>query len=172
VQDGTNAKVLVPIPYESLKYNSVLTNKMGAYFNSDKKLYNLYFIGSTGAHILKNLSSEFRDAVTAIEYNFKGFKVKYPNLKVAQDHQLSYYHQPVVKSWYEDPYAKGSYSNFGITINKELAQKIAYQNIKVKTIFSPINNKIFFAGEHTTILDEIGTMEAAVESGERIAKLF
>jgi hypothetical protein len=31
--------------------------------------------------------------------------------------------------------------------------------------------KIFFVGEHTTIFDEIETMEAAVESGDRIANL-
>ncbi|XVN42369.1 MAG: hypothetical protein RCG15_07055 [Candidatus Rickettsia vulgarisii] len=33
-----------------------------------------------------------------------------------------------------------------------------------------IQDAIFFVGEHTTILECIGTMEAAVESGERIAQ--
>jgi monoamine oxidase len=43
---------------------------------------------------------------------------------------------------------------------------------KVKVLFEPVDDKIFFIAEHATILDEIGTMEAAVESGERIAELF
>ncbi|MDJ1305797.1 MAG: FAD-dependent oxidoreductase [Candidatus Midichloria sp.] len=39
-----------------------------------------------------------------------------------------------------------------------------------KAIFLPIQDSIFFVGEHTTILECIGAMEAAVESGERIAQ--
>ena len=39
-------------------------------------------------------------------------------------------------------------------------------------MFEPIDDQIFFIGEHTSIIYEIGTMEAAIESAERTAKLF
>lgn len=47
-----------------------------------------------------------------------------------------------------------------------------YSGVKVKALSEPVNDKVFFVGEHTTILNEIETMEAAVESGDRIANLF
>lgn len=43
----------------------------------------------------------------------------------------------------------------------------------VKAFFSPIEDQIFFIGEHTILIDEIGTMEAAaIESAERMARVF
>ena len=37
----------------------------------------------------------------------------------------------------------------------------------------PIDQKLYFAGEHTSILMEFpGTMEAACESGERAARMI
>jgi monoamine oxidase len=69
-------------------------------------------------------------------------------------------------------YAKGSYSNFGIALKDQFSKKTTYREIEVKSLFEPIEDRVFFIGEHTTILDEIGTMEAAAESGERIARLF
>ena len=47
-----------------------------------------------------------------------------------------------------------------------------YKNVPVKTMFAPLQNRIFFIGEHTSLIDEVGTMEAAVESAERLSKLF
>lgn len=49
---------------------------------------------------------------------------------------------------------------------------MTYKGVIVKAMFEPVDDRVFFVREHTTILEEIGTMEAAVESGERIAELF
>ena len=68
--------------------------------------------------------------------------------------------------------AQGSYSGYTTALNQELDTQINYQGIIIKEIFTPVDNRLFFIGEHTTILEAIGTMEAAIESGERIAKLF
>ena len=38
-----------------------------------------------------------------------------------------------------------------------------------KTVFAPIQN-LYFAGEHASISEVPGTMEAACESGERTAR--
>jgi len=88
------------------------------------------------------------------------------------DVQFAKANNPVIKSWVKDLYAKGSYSSYGVVLQELFDQKINYQNIIVKKVFEPIDDRIFFVGEHTTIIDEIGTMEAAVESGERISQIF
>ena len=42
----------------------------------------------------------------------------------------------------------------------------------VKSLFAPINGTLYFAGEQASILmDVAGTMEAACESGERVARM-
>ena len=78
----------------------------------------------------------------------------------------------MAKSWVSDPYIKGSYSNYSVILKDKLQKTVPYKNIIVKEIFAPVNDQIFFMGEHATIISEIGTMEAALESGERIAALF
>ena len=43
----------------------------------------------------------------------------------------------------------------------------------VKTLFVPIDETIYFVGEHTSVLMDVpGTMEAACESGERAARMI
>ena len=43
----------------------------------------------------------------------------------------------------------------------------------VRALFAPIDNSLYFAGEHTSILFDIpGTLEAACESGEKAAKMI
>jgi len=51
-------------------------------------------------------------------------------------------------------------------------EEMTYKGVKVKALFEPVDDRVFFVGEHTTILEEIGTMEVAVESRERIANVF
>jgi len=63
-----------------------------------------------------------------------------------------------------------SYINAG-TEELFLAQSIYVQE-PIRTLFAPAG-KLFFAGEHTTILiDVLGTMVAAVESGTRTARMI
>lgn len=88
----------------------------------------------------------------------------------AQDQQYGTYRDTVYYDWRKDHYSQGSYTGYSLTISEELDQIEYTLGIPYKALFMPIQNRLFFAGEHTTILDYIGTMEAAVESGERIAK--
>ncbi len=76
----------------------------------------------------------------------------------------------VEHNWQLDPFARCSYTGYGRAVSMELDKYIELEGISYKTLFVPIDQKVFFAGEHTTILECIGTMEAAVESGERIAR--
>lgn len=172
VQYGRNGKVLLPIQTEHLTHNAVLTDKMAAFFGNESKVLTLYFSRESGAHLLKNMKDLLQEAHIALKAGFKDsiFTEELP--VVAEDEQFTSYDMPVVKSWGEDPHAKGSYSNFGIDLKEQFAEKMTYKGVKVKVMFEPVDDRVFFIGEHTTILDEIGTMEAAVESGDRIATLF
>lgn len=172
VQYGSNGKVVLPIKTGHLTHNAVLTDRMAAFFGDDTKVLTLYFSRESGANLLKNLQGLFQEAQVALKSGFKNAVFMQELPVVAEDSQFTRYDTPVAKSWWEDPYAKGSYSNFGIDLKEQFAEKMTYKGVKVKTLFEPVDDRVFFVGEHTTILDEIGTMEAAVESGERIANLF
>lgn len=57
--------------------------------------------------------------------------------------------------------------------NKFLSIKHNQKKETIKSLFTPIDKKIYFAGERTSILMHAsGTMEAACESGERVARMI
>jgi monoamine oxidase len=64
----------------------------------------------------------------------------------------------LVTRWTKDPYARGAYSynNVGVTIDD------------FETLSEPVNNKLFFAGEHCSRLYK-GTVHGAYLSGQREA---
>ena len=81
------------------------------------------------------------------------------------------YKEPIGYSWPNDPYAKGSYSYIASGQESILTSTEIRKGETFKTLFAPIEDTLYFAGEHTSILSEVpGTMEAACESGERIAR--
>lgn len=172
VQYGNNTKILLPVKYKKKTYNTVLNPGMVAFLNADQKLLNMYFSGEGSNYLAKNQQKFFYEGIQAIKFGFKDANISNKQPVEARDEQFGRYQTPLLKSWIIDPYAKGSYSNFGITLGKQLAETISYQGISFKSIFAPHNNRIYFVGEHATILDEIGTMEAAIESGIRISRLF
>lgn len=92
---------------------------------------------------------------------------------LAKDMPYTIYEGPVGYSWPNDPYAKGSYS-FIAAGQEEIFTAIQKEGReKVRTLFAPIDQKLYFIGEHTTILMEAsGTMEAACESGNRAARMI
>lgn len=171
VQYGLNTKILAPIKDKNGKFNSILTDKIGAFYIADKKLLHMHLIRKTGKN-LHHLWKYYSDMIKVIKLNFILSKSTNKKPIAAKDEQFTTYNGPVTKPWVSDPYSKGSYSNYGIKLGTYFNKKTRYKNIKVKTLFEPINDKVFFIGEHTTILNEIGTMEAAVESAERISRLF
>jgi len=172
VQYGTNAKILTPMQYEKTRYTSFGTDEMSGFSLGDKKILTLYFLGDTSADLLNHLQESYQAAMIASNAVFKGSKFTQSAPVIAEDMQFARYTCPVAKSWVQDPYAQGSYSNVSIALKKLFFEKTPYKNIQVKTLFKPIDDTLFFIGEHTSLLKEIGTMEAAVESGERIAELF
>jgi monoamine oxidase len=170
VQYGKNAKILIPIQYNDIKHNSIITDNMIGFFNTDSKLLNMYFINDNGSYSFKD--NLFTESVSVLKQGYEHVKFNEALPIAAEEEQLKRYQIPVAKSWVSDPYTQGSYSNYSVALGDKLKNIIPYKNIQVKQIFQPLNDQIFFIGEHATILAEIGTMEAAIESGERIAQLF
>ncbi|MFI4984306.1 MAG: flavin monoamine oxidase family protein [Rickettsiales bacterium] len=166
---GENSKILIPIQYAKKTCNSIITDEMVTFFNGDQKLLNMYFINDDGTSRIKDQFSKqlsiLKQAYTGAEFN------ELPPVD-AEDTPFKQYNCPVAKSWVGDAYAKGSYSTYNVALGTKLAQTRTYKNIPIKEMFMPANDRVFFIGEHTTLLSEIGTMEAAVESGERIAKII
>ena len=97
----------------------------------------------------------------------------------AQDKQFVKYNGPVGKSWSNDPYTQGSYSCIGVGQEQSFLAVEEYAGEKVKSLFAPIDDTLFFAGEHTTTVsaedagfDITGTIEAATEAGERMSRII
>lgn len=168
VHYGTTTKILMPIQQENNAGHWLATSTMGVFFNDDLKLLNLYFVNDNGINLFDK--AIYANSLTILKAGFPQATFNEHPMVEAKDENFVKYDTPVVKSWVKDPYAQGSYSAFDISLKNVINKRMFYNNIEVKTLFAPIHDKIFFIGEHTTILDEIGTMEAAVESGERIAK--
>ena len=165
---GESGKIIVPLKKSIESQEWFFTDDMAVFLNGDHKLFTLYFKLGTK----ENLSSDdtIHKANLVLNKYKKGlFNDSYPIQ--ALDQHYKKYDSPVWKSWISDVYAKGSYSAFD-SRNNDLRNIVRYENIDVLEMFVPIDNHLFFVGEHTTILDEIGTMEAAVESGDRISELF
>jgi monoamine oxidase len=168
---GTNAKILLPVNYQKVKEGQwIASETMCAFYNADHKLLNLYFINDQADTLLQ--PQTFNTALNTLKKGYSDSIFAETKPVLAQDLNFGKYQAPVVKSWANDPYALGSYSGFDITQGDHVTDLIDYHGIKMKALFAPIADQIFFIGEHTTFLDEIGTMEAAVESGERLAQLW
>jgi monoamine oxidase len=170
VEYGKNAKILIPIKYQKLSHKSLFTDKMVTFLNDDNRLLNMYFINDDGSKDF--LDKAYAEEIKIIKRGLSDALFTNELPVVPKEEQLIQYDTPVAKSWVRDPYIKGSYSNYNYELGEKLDEVVLYKGIKIRKIFAPINSQLFFAGEHATILPEIGTMEAAVESGERIAKLL
>jgi monoamine oxidase len=98
--------------------------------------------------------------------------IEFPALNVALvvDKQNAHYIGPIAVSWVHEPYSQGSYSNIGVGQFDALSVEVEEYGESVKSIFRSVDNRIFFAGEHTA-LENPSTMEGAVESGERVARI-
>lgn len=159
---GENFKVGYPISLEGWnRLSAVSLEESIGFFTFDQTLFCLY---GTKRHI--DLRSEFMRALQGLGLDHN------QNLGFVEevDTPFRVHHQPVTHNWADDPFAGGSYVGYSCGMSFELDETMQIKGVTYKSLFSPIANQIYFAGEHTTILDCIGTMEAAVESGHRIAQ--
>lgn len=97
-----------------------------------------------------------------LQQHLNTLKVLYPSLEIIGE--------PILINWAAEPYSKGSYSYFGIDQFDRFNQKSTAFGEEIKHAFRPIDEQIFFAGEHTAF-KYYATMEGAVESGDRAARM-
>lgn len=163
IQYGCNYKTALPLNLN--KWNgirSIIANDAVSFHNHDDTIHILY------ANSLLLDSAKF----AGISARGIGVEIEETNIHPldALDQNYIIYKEAIQHNWQRDKYAKGSYSGYSTSISEELDHISWHNGVRYKSLFMPINDVLFFVGEHTTILECIGTMEAAVESGERIAR--
>lgn len=161
---GNNYKTAFSWNLDNLSnYRGLITDQAIAFFNQDETIPLLY-----ATKVIPDLSDTIKVVKKGLNINDNN-DIK--NINLARDQNFEFYTDSVTHIWPTDKYAYGSYSGYSNDISEALDKKVTYRNVEFKELFSPIADKLFFAGEHTTLSDSIiGTMEAAVESGNRVAK--
>lgn len=173
VQYGTNAKIIIPFNKLPVKRKGLLNDHMGCFFDADRKILSLYYTGSAAKFFPETIVQTYLKDRPMLE---KGFGESCPSFippLFANDHSFSSYEGPVGYSWPNDPYAKGSYSYIAPGQEMLMTSLQEERGVQVKTLYAPIDQTLYFAGEHASILLDVpGTMEAACESGERAAGMI
>ena len=160
---GNNYKTAILIEPETNEYIYGIVNQDYLSFYNNEG--GIQFIYSNGPAV------DINDFVSKLSnVNHTKINLRSSQVTDAIDQQFYLYNSNVRYDWNQDKFTRGSYTSYSIHVAKQLDELAEDHGTIYKKLFLPINNTIFFAGEHTTILDCIGTMEAAVESGARVAK--
>jgi len=172
VEYGTNAKILFPVSPYNTQGKPHTNGKVVLFFNRDMRVANVYYTYDYGHFTPETIEEVFQHDFKFIEKAYTLLPFAKPPV-VAEDKAFVRYEGPVGVSWPLDPYSKGSYSCVGAGQEETFCRLEEVGNERVKTLFAPVDDTLYFAGEHATIdLDTGGTMEAAVESGERTARMI
>lgn len=169
-QNGTTEKILLPIVPTLKKTGSHTDGRIITFTNDDDCLLNMYYAGHHSGFRKETIDQVFQEELSFVHQTYTTRSDEAPVLAIDQSFGL--YNSPVAHSWINDPFAKGSYSYVGASQEEMFTSVSEIHGEKVKTLFAPIDNTLFFAGEHTSVhLDIGGTMEGAIESGERAARM-
>lgn len=170
VQYAPPAKILVPVLPIHSGYKQYTNGNLFAFLNNSEHVANIYYIGEQGRFDEEKMQAMFQRDIAFISKIYTVDPDLHPVL--SNDQPFSFYEDPVGHSWSNDPFAKGAYSYINAGQEALFTSMIEIEGEKVKTLFAPIDRTLFFAGEHTSILLDLGgTIEAAVESGDRTARL-
>lgn len=168
---GTNSKILAGIkpPHEAL--GAISNARLVAFYHPNRHVLNMYYREEAAKFTPDSIQATFAEDLPFVQQQFQ-ITHKAPVL-YAKDELNACYTGPVGYTFVLDPYFGGSYSYIRAGHEKAFCTLEHCLGESVKALFRPIDNSFFFAGEHTTPLIEItGTMEAAVESGERTARMI
>ncbi|MGE0206502.1 MAG: flavin monoamine oxidase family protein [Candidatus Babeliales bacterium] len=175
LQYGSNAKLLIPIDPQFYTHPSFDLGNTAANIICSKPVIWCYFGGKEGVfdHFsIKELTNVFKQEKPYLKELFPDRTLPNSIHPVpSSDKAWVRSNEAVGISWINEPFSKGSYTSVAPE------QHEAYNNFSiacshiVRTAFRPIKNRIFFAGEHTSF-ENYATMEGAVESGERTAKML
>ncbi len=172
VQYGENARILIPFTQPAHDLGALINDRLIGFFAANSSLYTLFYVGETSRFTQETIAHVYSKDKPMIERVYPGLcPASMP--EYARDESFGVYEGPVGYSWPNDPYVKGSYSYIAPGQEAVFTELTDVEGETVKTLFAPIDQKLYFAGEHATILVEIpGTIEAACESGERAARMI
>ncbi len=167
---GGKILLTMPINKNSSPYLYAV-DQMGVCFRlSGSKVVTLYLPTPFSA---LSLSSIYEKEKGMLEAMYGPLRKDQSSPLYSLDVPFASYIGPMGYSWANDPYARGSYSHLKAGQEEVFGKLIDCGKYKVKALFAPIDQRLYFAGEHTCIDPVIaGTMEAACESGMRIAKII
>ena len=170
IKYGTNAKILVPFTSEIIKGEPLIGNEIITWFDQGQNILTLYFTGDSSLFTADTIASSYFKVHPMIERGLENCPLFTTPLFVKDEVNL-FFDGPIGYSWPNDPYAKGTYSYIAAGQEDILTATEEKNGEIFKALFSPLDNHLYFAGEHASILFDVpGTMEAACESGERIAR--
>ncbi len=173
IQYGMNAKIMVPFADMPATTAGLVGDEVVAFFDTLQHMLTVYYTGKTSLFSPETIASSYSQVRPMIERGFETDCPPYATPHYAKDEADLSYEGPVGYSWPNDPYARGTYSYIADGQENVLTATVKENNETFKTLFAPIDQKLYFAGEHTSILSEVpGTMESACESGERIARVI
>lgn len=169
---GMNAKILIPVHPPKTGIHQCTNDHMVTFYHGNLHVLNAYYSNNNSRFTADTIGKVLQKDLPMIQHAYECRSLSQKAV-LAADLPLGSYQGPVGHSWPNDPYAKGSYSCIGIGKEELYTSMEPIGDEVVKTLFAPVDNSLFFAGEHVSILmDVTGTMEAAVESGERTARLI
>lgn len=170
---GTNAKILVPIEQPKEQTQSCTNNRAILFHQPADTIATLFYVNESGLFNEQSIAKDYAQDEAMVKALYNGDSNYNENIRIDEDRLGIVYNGPVGHSWANDPYAQGSYSSLCAGHEQLFTATQLYDGELVKNLFAPRNNTLFFVGEHTCInYDIMGTMEAAVESGERIARII
>jgi len=173
IHNGKNAKILVPISEESDTSTIFINDQLGI-FTFVQKIVTLYFSGPKSMFSPSTINQTYAQAKSLLAAGgFKQKSVSEQTPAYARDESFVSYVGPVGYSWPNDPFAQGTYSYTASGQDALFTTLQEKDGITFKTLFAPIDDTIYFAGEHASTLFEVpGTMEAACQSGNLAANMI
>ncbi len=170
VKYGNNAKVF--LPRNAPGWECVFNNRALVWASPWSGELLFYYSGEQSIFDASSLEADCEPEIALAKQVLPDLEI--PNTyRMAQDDQFVAYAAEIVgKSWPRDRFVKGSYSYIAPGQEAVFTETTSCGGEVVKKLFAPIHEKIYFAGEHASILMDVpGTMEAACESGERAARM-
>ncbi len=158
---GRNAKILIPLKRPYFEKLFGMGSDIGAFFNEEQTVLTVYFGGDS-----TNWKAETLDEKHALKARYRSeLNTIFEDIQLEEDVK-----KWVFCNWVNEPFFQGSYSYFKAPDNRRAYKAVSYKDQVFMEIFAPIDDSLFICGEHAT-LEYIGTMEGAVESGVRVARV-
>lgn len=171
VQYGTNAKIMVPFTTFPIR-NVVVSDEIVSFFRCREQMLTAYLTGTKSFFSEETIADSYEKVYFMMKNGFEHCPPFSPPTYARDESSLAY-EGAVGYSWPNDPYAKGSYSYIASGQEELFTATVKENGETFKALFAPIDSSLYFVGEHTSILFDVsGTMEAACESGERIARVL